>query len=516
MIYFHAHELDGEVAKLVVMSFIRSYTKTQVCHYVNETSEAGVHVFVNPREVDYELVCALTSGSTKLIILGSIPSNIAELLGLEVAKLPEDSYLWDRCDAAPIHGFTESAARIRYENLPDSLECHISGRALLRYDFAKEWNNLGYGHVRTDGSMWSIACRAKYITTESTQLATVYQGNEFLTLYVSLATAGSSEVLWVNRAAGLMDSHEFRLIETFISNYKCDSLPCLPLLREIPYGYDAIISMRLDCDEDIASARPLFELYKSCSIPFSLALKTGQPIENVDKDLIDEVVQNNGSVLSHSVNHKVNWGVDFEDARIEAEKSRQDILDITDVVTRVEYAVSPFHQNPEYAVVALDNSGYKGFVGGIICNDQQYLVSRGGRVSSNLSIITHSQQCMLHGDCVLKSTDDSLAVFKQCVSYAVRSGAAFGFLDHPFSERYQYGWMSEEQRIAFHTEWIRHLNDLGNVLFESEVNMLEHIRKKSNINIWLKGDVVKSSGESSDFGYPLAYEFKGVIASLPR
>ena len=196
-------------------------------------------------------------------------------------------------------------------------------------------------------------------------------------------------------------------------------------------------------------------------------------------------------------------------------QSRQDILDITDAAIRVEYAVSPFHQNPEYAVNALNDVGYKGFIGGIICNDQQYLVSRGGRVSLHLNIVTHSQQCMLHGDCMLKSANDSLTVFKQCASYAVKSGAAFGFLDHPFSDRYQYGWISEEQRVTTHREWICYLKKLGNVLFENEVNLLEHIRKKSNSNVWLKNNVVQASSEDSDSSYSIAYEFKGVVARLP-
>ena len=36
-----------------------------------------------------------------------------------------------------------------------------------------------------------------------------------------------------------------------------------------------IVQIELDCDEDIGSARPLFELYKSQNVPFSLAIMTG-------------------------------------------------------------------------------------------------------------------------------------------------------------------------------------------------------------------------------------------------
>ncbi len=513
MIYFHIDKLDDNVSERVIMSFIRSYTETQICRYTDNADNGGIHVLVNPIESDLELVNKLASESAKLVILGGIPSNIAELIGLEVERLPADAYLWDQCDAAPVHNFAESAARIHYKNLPDSLECPIAERALLRYDFAREWNNLGYGHVRTDGTMWSIACKAEAITAEVSPLAAVYRGNEFLTLYVSLVTVGNAEVLWVNRAAGLIDSHEFRLIETFISNYKSADLPCLPFIREIPYGYDAMVSMRLDCDEDIASAAPLFELYKSCNVPFSLALRTGQAINKSDIDLISDVLQNNGSILSHSVNHKANWGDDYSDVLLEAENSRDEIKN-TFGVACVDYAVSPFHQNPDYAIQALNDANYKGFIGGIICNDPQYLVARGGKISSYLDIVTHSQQCMLHGDCMLEYQEDSLEIFKRCAEYSIKSGAAFAYLDHPFSARYQYGWLSEKQRIDTHGDWLDFLNGLGNVLYTNEGNLLQHIREKSNTEIWLVDREVRSSLGNQQTLFPLAYEFEGDVRVL--
>ena len=511
MISFHFHKLDNELAELVRMSFVRSFTQSQVCCNNAESPDACVHVFINPVKSDYELLLKFTGAPSKIIILGKIPTNIAELLGLEVENLPADSHLWDQCDAAPVYGFSESTAKIVYKNLPGAIDNHISNRPLLRYDFAEEWNNLGYGHVRTDGSVWSLACKAKLISSSSAKLASVCHGDEELTVFATLSAHDESEIMWVNRPVGFVDSHEFRLFETFITNYKSETLPCLPLIREIPYGYDAMISMRLDCDEDIATSRHLFELYKSLNVPFSLALRTGQPIKEEDVILINEVIDNGGAILSHSVNHKCNWENSFDEVKREAENSRDDILCWTDKIHNIEYAVSPFHQNPDYAVQALDASGYKGFIGGIICNDPQYLISSGGKVSAVLEIISHSQQCMLHGDCMLNDVNDSLAVYKECAKYTINSGAAFGYLDHPFSERYQYGWLSEEQRVSVHNDLIKFLKSFGNVLFVNENCLLDHIQKKSQAEIWVNKGVVKSKVENNDINYSLSYEFKGTF-----
>ena len=511
MIIFHSHQSDVEVTKLVKLGFIRSYTKAQVYNYSQKVNNSCVHVFVNPKDSDLDAIQRLSLEPSKVIVLGDLPISVAGFLGLEIEKLPEDASLWDHCEAASKYGFSESSARISYDNISAGLECPIADRPLLRYDFANEWNNLGYGHVRTDGSMWSLACKAKSFSPDVTLLASVYRADEFQTIYASLSSLNNSEVLWVNRPVGFVDTHEFRLLETFITNFKSDTMPCLPLVREIPYGYDAMISMRLDCDEDIGSARPLFELYMSHDIPFTLAIRTGQPIEENDVELINEIIDCDGGILSHSVNHKCNWGTDFDDARREAVESRHEILSLSEILDDVEYAVSPFHQNPDYAVKALYAADYKGFIGGIICNDPQYLISRGGKIVDAIDIISHSQQCMLHGDCLLKSVSDMLVVFKQSVNYAVNSGASFGYLDHPFSDRYQYGWDSEEQRLSVHLDWIKYLKALGKVIFENEVNLLEHIRKKSQTLIWLDGSIVKSKVESDITGYPLAYEYKGAV-----
>lgn len=226
MIFFHSHQSDVAVTALVKLGFIRSYTKAQVFNYSKKVNDSCVHIFVNPGDCDFDVIQQLSSKRSKIIILGKLPTNIAEVLGLDIEILPEDVASWDHCEAASKYSFSESGARISYDNVSGDLECPIIDRPLLRYDFANEWNNMGYGHVRTDGSMWSLACKAKSVSPDVTALASVYRADELLTVYASLSSLNQSEILWVNRSVGFVDTHEFRLLETFITNYKSDTLPC--------------------------------------------------------------------------------------------------------------------------------------------------------------------------------------------------------------------------------------------------------------------------------------------------
>jgi hypothetical protein len=121
---------------------------------------------------------------------------------------------------------------------------------------------------------------------------------------------------------------------------------------------------------------------------------------------------------------------------------------------------------------------------------------------------------MLHGGCQLKAADDHLSVYKKSARVAINSGAIFGYLDHPFSPRYQYGWESEQSRVNVHRDWIEYLNDFGNVLFESEESVLDHIRAKAGVGIRLEHGAVRVVAEVLSPRYPLAYEFEGSICRL--
>src|SRR5579863_4806432 len=84
----------------------------------------------------------------------------------------------------------------------------------------------------------------------------------------------------------------------------------------------------------------------------------------------------------------------------------------------VRYAVSPFHQNPSYVPAALSRAGYDGFIGGIIANDPEYVMARSGVPPfSPPAIVSHTQGCMLHGDC-LQGSGDPLRIFKEAFALA--------------------------------------------------------------------------------------------------
>lgn len=503
-------------AELVRAGFVRAFTAAQVSAVKSDdiSVESAVHVFVNPSENDIYLIQQILDSSVKIIFFGVLPNNIANIIGVSVTKVTTELAEAGNCLPAPLHGFSESIARIRYVELPQDLQCFIKDRPLLRYDFAEEWNNLGYGAIRTDNSIWSISCQAEIIDSGVTKnLALVQIKDIVCSSYVTLTSIGSAEILWVNRAVGFIDTQEFRLLETFICNYMPESHPCLPVLREIPYGYDAMVSMRLDCDESIKSSAPLFDLYRKNGIPFSLAIKTRQETNEKDYVLLRDVLSYGGSVLSHTVNHKSNWGIDGEDVRKEARGSKEWIEKHIPEAGSIEYAVSPFHQNPDYAVEALASEGYKGFISGIICNDPQYLISRAGSLYNVGGIVSHSQQCMLHGDCMLESVADPLIVYKLSADVCFKSGAIFGYLDHPFSERYQYGWESESQRLKVHQVWLNYLKKQGDVLFQNEVDTLNYISNRANVSIWLEGNEVNVDNISG-VKYRLAYEYQGIIQKL--
>src|SRR4029077_5973792 len=91
---------------------------------------------------------------------------------------------------------------------------------------------------------------------------------------------------------------------------------------------------------------------------------------------------------------------------------------------------------------------------GTIAWHPEYLMARGGIVPCGPDdFISHSQSCMLHGDCLLAG-GDPLPTYKQAFCNAKDTGQFFGYLDHPFSERYSYGWANETERQRAHSDFL--------------------------------------------------------------
>ena len=433
----------------------------------------------------------LTINGSKVIMLGAVPASLVGLLDVQqLAEYTEEEKEMFSCAPARPNHYSESSAAVFY-NVDNELgaKSPMNKRSCQRFDFMAEWNNLGFTSITTDQSIWAISSKID-IPSQNT-VADVRVASSSLSAYAGLWDITDSSLLWFNRAVGPVDSQEWFIIEEYVGSYHFESSVCLPVVSEIPPGYDACVTMRLDCDEDISSAQQLYDLYKEKGVPFSLALNASVLADGTHYDFLKTLVAEGGSVLTHSASHPVNWGGSYEETMIQVNSSVEAINNYMGDGSEIKYAVSPFHQNPTYAVQGMADAGLTGFIGGIICNDPEYLLARGGEVPfTSQGFISHSQQCMLHGECMLQE-GDQLQVFKQSFDIAKQGKSLFGFLDHPFSLRYAYGWTSENDRCVAHNDFIDYMNSTGKVLYLTEVQVLDWIVLKDSVELYLddKGNI---------------------------
>jgi hypothetical protein len=456
-----------------------------------------------------DLLAWLSARPRKLIVFGRMPAAVAEYLHYQAMELPPELAGVSRSESAPSGETRESAAAVRYSESAKVLGGQPWHRPFERFDFTDEWNNLGFGAIRGDGSIWAVA-QAAQVPADAEVAAVVVAGERQFS-YAALWDVGTSSVLWFNRAVGPCDSFEWRMVENFVSGYRPDALPCQPVLSELPWGYDAAITSRLDCDEDVESARPLWQSYQRMGVPFTLAVHTQNLARPEHHGILRELLadRQRGAVLSHTATHAPNWGGSYEHALAEGSQSAALIEAVTG--TPVRYAVSPFHQSPSYAMHGLADAGYEGCVGGIIRNDPEFLTARGGALAGlPAGFIGHSQQCMLHGECMLND-GDRLAIFKQAFDYAYATNTLFGYLDHPFSERYAYGWSDEASRIEAHEKFIAYIRSKArNPLFMHEEAALDFLKFKSLTQVLEKDGVFRIETPPGDADrLALGIEFHG-------
>lgn len=472
-----------DAAPLVLAALRRSVSKTQV-RWISSaflaSTAARIIVAIEPDEDTAQRILVwMARGPCKLILFGRLPPSLADYLALCETDWPADPASWSRSPPAPTYAFAQSSGEIRYTPLLAQFDANQWQRPLERFDFTDEWNNLGFGAIRADGSIWSLSMPVLAMSASS--LAEVIIDGRQVVTYSALSDHDHAGILWFNRKVGPIDSFEWRLVERFLSSWRYGELPCQPVLQEVPWGHEAAVTMRLDCDEDVESARPLREAYKVMGVPFSLAVHTANLDDSRHHTLLREMAAAGESILSHTASHAPNWGGSYEAALQEARESASRLQGVTGQLVR--YAVSPFHQSPHYALAALTDAGYSGCVGGIIRNDPEFLIARGGDLAGlPAGFIGHSQQHMLHGDCML-ADGDPLFVFKQAFDRARETRSLFGYLDHPFSERYQYGWADEASRVFAHQNLISHIRSKApGTLFLSENDAMDFLLAKSE---WL-------------------------------
>lgn len=504
----HVEEADS--INLILSAFIRSFTRNQIA--LNEDLNfIGIHnsSFIAISAEKDSLYNKLNfdrilnnADPKKIIIFGMLPEIIRNKYSLKNYVNDFDINASIANEANP--GLSsQSDLSIEYTSLIEMLNLPMWKRYFERFDFSREWNNHGYGSIKIDNSFWGISEFTKI--DSQYELGKVILENNHLFTYSAIFRHLNNLILWFNRPAGPIDSFEWRIVENFISSYQHENFPCLPVLNEVPWGFDAAITSRLDCDEDINSARYLFDNYKREAIPFSLAVTTKNLSNQGNHSILKDVFHSSGSILSHSDSHLENWAGNYENALNEIIISSNKIQNITGSTPR--YAVSPFHHTPSYAIKALSDYGYDGCVGGISSINPEFLFARGGIVN-HTGFIGHSQQCMLHGDCL--DFNDPLKNYKIAFDYSFSSMSLFGYLDHPFSERYSYGWESESYRLQMHLSFIGFIKSRTiNPIFLSEYDALDFIKQKENVLIsWSdnKFNIVKKN--KIKVGLPMSYEYK--------
>lgn len=469
-------------------------------------------VVVAPPPAWDALLCQLHAvAGVKLVVFGAVPAGLAQRLGItDQRPLSAEDIQAAQCAPAATHQEAASALEVVYTPALAGLISPIARRPFLRYDFTDEWNNLGYGAIRADDGLWACAGIAQLPAGNC--LARIDNAGVPVGAYAGLWDTDTASTLWFNRAVGPVDSAEWQVVEQFLAHHRHAELPCQPVLVEVPYGYAAAVTMRLDCDEDIESARPLWQAYQSMGVPLSLALHAKVLADPAQHQLPKDVLAHGGAVLSHTATHAPDWGGSYDAACAEGQQSAQAVRDA--IGHQVRYAVSPFHQTPNYARAALADVGYEGCIGGIIRNDPDFLMARAGTPpGSAQGFIGHSQQCMLHGDCLL-AQGDPLRIFKQAFDIARASGTFFGYLDHPFSERYSYGWQDEPQRIEMHRQFVAHIQQQPDILWANEDDALDFLSTRSGVRVSTEGNAIRLQAPASRSGWQIAAAYAGQVQPI--
>ena len=466
-------------------------------------------------------VLSRLSGVKKLVWFGKLPID-TRFFGLRRApSLPQldDTDVCPSCTLAEHH--TESAGRVLYAFHPlnGGVAAPLRERPFTRFDFTEEWNNLGFGRIRTDGSIW--AARGGIVpenknTTELAGLSIQHKGSVpvYAGSYITVLDLPDLSVLWCARPVGPVDSSEWTIIERFISDWRADELPCLPCLCGTPAGCAALATMRLDCDEDISSARDVFEWYHAENLPFSMAIKTCLPMTPGHLALLRDVNAAGGTLLSHSHTHPFDWGGSFESAQTEGKNSRQWFRDNLTEVPVPDLAVSPFHTNPPYAMQGVETAGFTGVVSGIIHNDPEYLLGRSGIAPFTKNLVTISQQSMLHGDCYAQQKE-SIDVHVNALDLQRAARGIFGYLDHPFSERYQYGWANKLQRLNAHKKLVEAIRARSDVWFWGQRQCFDFVQTLMRIRLETNAaGRITAHGVNNASLFRPEYRFRGETVTL--
>lgn len=498
---FSFHGSNKIALEIVKTAILRS-------HPVFSSDDANIFVFISPDEHEDRHIQKLLGENKKVIVFGKISDALAAILGLEIdySKIIEPKKAIVCLDQQQPHNTSEYY--LIYQDHQLTANVPYEKRYFARFDFMDEWNNHGYGRIGVDEDIWSISQCIQCTTAHS--LVNVYDDNNIVSVMAYVRDFDLASVLYINREVGLVDGLDWTIIENFITRYHYDVLPSAPLMCDIPYGIQAVASPRLDCDQSVINTKPLVDLYKSNSITLSLAISTGIGLREEEISYLNDYYSNDGALLSHTINHFLDWGDCYNTVYNEAKGSKEWLESNVTNLESLHYAVSPFHTNKPYSIEALADAGYRGFISGIIHNDSEYLMAVSGQVPfTTKNIVSHSQQCMLHGDCFHRS-GNSIAQYTEAFDLYCKAGKIFGYLDHPFGS-YDYGWESEEERLHAHQELIDHINLHSDVIWMTSTEVLDFAYAKSQIRIEMDANSKYNIHKQTSSKYTIAIEYQGEI-----
>src|SRR5690349_2600696 len=266
-------QYEGEIVSKALQ---RSFSKLQVrCALAQwpDPAEVEVLTIVGSLDDSARYIREICRRPVKIIIFGKLQPAVAELAGVRLGGIEGLCEADAKCPPAPAHAMSESRAFVRYAESGIGAVSPLRERRLCRFDYTDEWNNLAYGRMECAEGPWAITTPADLVLAKT--VGALVDGSERIRGAVAtLRDFEAAAILWFARPVGPVDGPDWRIVETFLSDYRADELPCQPHLRDVPHGVAAAVTMRLDCDEDVASARALLELYQARRLPLSLAVTT--------------------------------------------------------------------------------------------------------------------------------------------------------------------------------------------------------------------------------------------------
>jgi len=269
-----------KVESLILESFKRSFTSSQINNKNSfKKNFSGVHVFLEctSDNATSNLKELLKIKNSKIILNGKLNKWIQKLLNIKILgnKFPYD-------EPIPANSSSYSISKrclkfnYKFKYLKPFLGL-LEERPIWRYDFELEWNNSFSGNIIDKNEILNLSHYCS--TDDNNNVVYIMNSNDDKIPLIAEFFIEQNVLIWVNRNLSLIDLPEWKIIEEFISNGYFNKYPCIPYVSEFSSLENGFITMRLDCDEDIESARNIYTLYKKYDLPISLAITTNQ-IEN--------------------------------------------------------------------------------------------------------------------------------------------------------------------------------------------------------------------------------------------